>query len=57
MKNIIKNNSRGLPAKKQGGFLEIIIIIIIALLLMRYFGVTVSGVINWFMSFFHSVLR
>jgi uncharacterized protein involved in cysteine biosynthesis len=52
MKNIIKNNS-----SKQGGFLEIIIIIIIALLLMRYFGITVSGVVNWFISFFHSVLR
>jgi uncharacterized protein involved in cysteine biosynthesis len=43
--------------KKEAGFLEIIIIIIIALLLMRYFGITVSGVINWFISFFRSVLR
>lgn len=50
MKNKIKNNS-------SGGFLEIIIIVIIALLLMRYFGITVSGVINWFMSFFRNVLR
>jgi hypothetical protein len=57
MKNIIKNNSNGLLANKQSGFLEIIIIIIIALLLMRYFGITISGVVNWFISFFHSVLR
>jgi hypothetical protein len=50
MKNIIKNN-------KEGGFLEIIIIIIIALLLMRYFGITISGVVDWFKTFFASVLR
>lgn len=50
MKSEIKN-------KKQGGFFEIIIVIIIALLLMKYFGITISGVINWFESFFRSVLR
>ncbi len=50
MKNITKND-------KEGGFLEIIVLIIIALLLMRYFGITISGVINWFASFFRSVLR
>ncbi|HEY4513202.1 MAG TPA: hypothetical protein VJH06_01680 [Candidatus Paceibacterota bacterium] len=42
---------------KQGGFLEIIVLIIIALLIMKYFGITVSGVINWFQTFFASVLR
>ena len=52
MKNIIKNNK-----EKSGGFIEIIIIIIIALLLMRYFGITVSGVVNWFETFFKSVLK
>jgi hypothetical protein len=42
---------------KSKGFVELIILIIIALLLMKYFGITVSGVINWFESFFKSVLR
>jgi hypothetical protein len=49
MNNKIKNT--------KGGFLEIIILVIIALLLMKYFGITVSGVIYWFQSFFASVLR
>ncbi|MFZ1019896.1 MAG: hypothetical protein WAN61_02815 [Minisyncoccia bacterium] len=43
--------------KNQNGFIELIIIIIIALLLMRYFGITVSGVIEWFKTFFANVLK
>jgi hypothetical protein len=43
--------------KEQGGFIELIIIIIVALLLMKYFGITISGVIDWFRSFFANVLR
>lgn len=39
MKNKIKNKS---------GFLQIIIIIIIALLLMRYFNLTISGILAYF---------
>ncbi|MFA5791607.1 MAG: hypothetical protein WC884_01050 [Candidatus Paceibacterota bacterium] len=39
MKNKIKNKS---------GFLQIIIIIIIALLLMRYFNLTISGILDYF---------
>lgn len=50
MKSEIKN-------KKQGGFFEIIIVIIIALLLMKYFGITISGIVHWFVSFFGSVLK
>ena len=42
---------------KSGGFIELIVLIIIALLIMKYFGVTVSGVFEWFMSFFRSVFR
>ncbi|MFA5841165.1 MAG: hypothetical protein WC847_02755 [Candidatus Paceibacterota bacterium] len=42
---------------KQGGFIQIIIFIIVALLIMKYFGITISGVINWFTSFFSGVLR
>ncbi|MDR3519943.1 MAG: hypothetical protein P4L63_03620 [Candidatus Pacebacteria bacterium] len=49
MENKIKN--------KEGGFIELIILIIIALLIMKYFGITISGVVNWFESFFRSVLR
>jgi hypothetical protein len=43
--------------KKEGGFLQIIILIIIALLIMKYLGITVSGLVDWFVSFFGSVLR
>ncbi|MEK7471344.1 MAG: hypothetical protein AAB623_01700 [Patescibacteria group bacterium] len=42
---------------KQSGFLQIIILIIVALLIMKYFGITISGVFNWFSSFFGSVLK
>jgi hypothetical protein len=43
--------------KKSKGFIELLVVIIVALLLMRYLGITVSGVINWFTAFFRSVLR
>ena len=43
--------------KDEGGFLQLIILIIIALLIMKYLGITVSGVIDWFVSFFGSVLK
>jgi hypothetical protein len=58
MKNIFKNNKEsGLASTRQGGFLQIIILIIIALLIMKYMGVTVSGVWDWFVTFFRNVLR
>ncbi|MFA5931843.1 MAG: hypothetical protein WC793_00480 [Candidatus Paceibacterota bacterium] len=41
----------------QSGFIQIIIFIIVALLIMKFLGITVSGVLNWFMSFFRGVLR
>jgi len=53
MRNEIKNKNQN----EQGGFIELIVVIIVALLVMRYFGVTISGVIHWFTSFFASVLR
>jgi len=56
MRNILKNPVCA-GRNKEGGFLEIIVLIIIALLIMRYMGLTISGVINWFESFFRSVLR
>ena len=42
---------------KQGGLIELIIIIIIALLLMKYFNITISSVVNWFRDFFATVFR
>jgi len=42
---------------KKGGIIEIIVLIIIALLLMKYFGITISGVVHWFTSLFGSVFR
>ncbi len=57
---MIKNNKHN----KQGGFLEIIVIVVIALLLMKYFGITVSTVVAWgkeflawFMLFFKDILK
>ena len=52
----MKNNTKN-KENEEKGFIEIIILIIVALLLMKYFGVTISGVINWFTSFFSSVLK
>ena len=40
MKNIIKN--------KEGGFLKLIIVIIVAHLLMRYFHITITGILTYF---------
>ena len=40
---------------KQGGFLQIILIIIITLIVMKYLGITVSGVLNWLANLIRSV--
>lgn len=46
MKNRIKNfTHRG---ERQDGFLQIIILIIIAMLLMKYFNLTITGILNYF---------
>jgi hypothetical protein len=50
MKSIFKNN-------KDGGFIELIIIIIVILLIMSYFGITISGLIDWVMALFRNVFR
>ncbi|MDP2788469.1 MAG: hypothetical protein Q8O46_00245 [bacterium] len=42
---------------KNEGFIQIIILIIIALFIMKYSGVTVSDIINWFKTTFASVLK
>lgn len=52
MKNLIKNT------KNEGsGFIQLIVLILIALFLMKYYGITISGVINWFTTTFKDVLR
>jgi nitric oxide reductase large subunit len=58
MSNILKNKN------KQAGFFEIIVVVIIALLLMKYFGITVSTVVAWvkvslawFLVFFKDILK
>ncbi len=48
MKNFKNNN---------GGFIQIIISLVIVLFIMKYAGVTVSDVINWFKTTFGDVLR
>ncbi len=35
---------------KQGGFMQLILIIVIAFLLMRYFHITVSDIVEWIKS-------
>ncbi|KKS23291.1 MAG: hypothetical protein UU82_C0034G0009 [Candidatus Nomurabacteria bacterium GW2011_GWC2_41_8] len=47
MKNIMKNK-KSLSDDRQGGFIQLIIIIIVALLVMRYFGITISGILDYF---------
>ena len=42
---------------KEGGFIKLIILILIALLIMKYFGITISEAVNWFKSFFGSILK
>ena len=50
MKEKIKNNN-------NRGFLQIIVLIVVALLIMKYFNITISGVVQWFTSFFSGVLK
>ncbi len=53
MEKVIKN----MKNNQQGGFIELLVIIIIVLFIMRYFGFTISGLVNWFINMFRSVLR
>ena len=49
--NIFKHKN-----SQNGGFIQLIVIIIIALLIMKYFGITLSGAWIWFKAFFNGVL-
>jgi hypothetical protein len=53
----MQNNKKGMPTGRQSGFIELIIIIIVALLIMKYYGITISGAIDWFKLFFSNVLK
>lgn len=46
MINKIKNVKAGL--NQQGGFIKLIIVIVVALLLMKYFGITITGILAYF---------
>ena len=48
-----RNKQKG----RQGGFLQLIILIIVALLILKFLGLTISDVVNWFKLFFGSVLQ
>ncbi len=43
--------------KKEDGFIQLIVLVVIALLLMKYYGVTITESIEWFKNYFSSVLR
>ena len=42
------NNHQKYLYKKEGGFIQLIIVIIVALLLMRYFNLTFTGILDYF---------
>jgi hypothetical protein len=48
---------RYMQTSQKGGFIQLIILIVIALLIMKYSGLTISGVWHWFTSFFSVVLQ
>lgn len=49
---MIKTNNL---SNKQGGFIETIILIIILLLIMNYFGITITGILDWIWNLITSV--
>lgn len=40
---------------EQSGFIKLIIFIIVALFLMKYFGVSVSDIIDWIKNLFNNI--
>ncbi len=47
----MKNNLKNL----QGGFIGTIVLIVVILLIMNYFGITLSGIWNWLWNLIVSV--
>jgi len=50
-------NSKNLDTNREEGFVQVIIVIIIALLIMKYYGITLTEAYNWFRAYFADVLR
>ncbi len=42
---------------REGGFVELIVLILVGLLVMKYYGITISEAVNWFKAYFGDVLR
>ncbi len=42
---------------QNGGFIQLIVFIIVLLIILKFTGFSISGLYNWFMSYFGSVLR
>ncbi len=42
---------------KNGGFFQLIILIIVALFILKYTGLTIGDVVNWFKTTFSGVFR
>jgi hypothetical protein len=42
---------------KNGGFLQFIILILILLFIMKFLGLSISDVIDWFKTTFRDVLK
>lgn len=42
--------------EKEKGFIQAIILVIVALLLMQYFGITLTGVYYWLKDLVYSIL-
>lgn len=40
---------------KKDGFVKLIIVIIIAFLLLRYFGITITEIIDWLKGLWNSI--
>ncbi len=41
---------------QQGGFIETVVLIVIVLLVMKYYGVTLTGIYYWLKDLFLSII-
>lgn len=49
----MENKKSGLPA--QAGFIKLIVVIVIAFLLLRYFDITITEIIDWLKGLWNSI--
>ena len=52
-----QSSQGGLPRNRQAGFIELIIVILVFLFILKYMGLSISDVVNWFKDTFQEVLR